>query len=373
MNDGPLVPIFDGHNDALLRLRRHADEGPETFIEGGQRGHLDLPKAKAGGFAGGMFACFTPSPKEPKQKVRRTRSGYEEAFPETPDIAEALETTLGLASDLFRIEALSGGELGVARSAAEIRSAIEIGSIAATLHIEGAEAIDPDLNALEVLHRAGLRSIGPVWSRPNAFGTGVPFKFPSSPDIGPGLTDAGKDLVRACNRLKIMIDLSHLNEKGFWDVQKLSDAPLVATHSNAHQICPVSRNLTDRQLHAIRESDGMVGLNYAVCFLRDDGENNADTPFETMLRHLDHLIEHLGEDRVGLGSDFDGAMIPKAIGTAAGLQDLVQAMRDHGYDEGLVEKIAWRNWLRVLGDHLGGVRLSERVVPRHQSSPNDCA
>lgn len=348
MNDGPLVPIFDGHNDALLRLQMNEGESAESFVAGVDRGHLDLPRAKAGGFAGGMFACFTPSPKQPKQKVTRTRSGYEESFPRTPDLAEAGRTTLGLAADLFRIEALSDGQFKVARRASEIAECIQTGRIAATLHIEGAEAIDTDLDALEVLYQAGLRSIGPVWSRPNAFGYGVPFKFPSSPDIGPGLTDEGKALIRACNRLRILVDLSHLNEKGFWDVQAESDAPLVATHSNAHQICPVSRNLTDRQLHAIRESDGLVGLNYAVCFLREDGDNNADTPLTTMLRHLDHLIEHLGEDRVGLGSDFDGATIPKAIGTAAGLQNLVQAMRTHGYGEDLIEKIAWRNWVSVL-------------------------
>ena len=92
----------------------------------------------------------------------------------------------------------------------------------------------------------------------------------------------------------------------------------------------------------------MVGLNFAVCFLRDDGDNNADTSFEVMLRHLDHLIEHLGEDRVGLGSDFDGAMIPKEINSAEGLPKLVAAMRSHGYGEVLIEKICHRNWLRVL-------------------------
>ncbi len=348
MTERPPVPIFDGHNDALLRLRMQEDESPKSFIDGVERGHLDLPRAKAGGFAGGMFACFTPSPKGKKQKVLRTRNGYEESFPATPDLAEAERVTFGLAADLFRIEALSLGRFKVATSAAEIERCMGNGTIAATLHIEGAEAIDTDLNALEVFYRAGLRSIGPVWSRPNAFACGVPFRFPSSPDIGPGLTDAGKALVKACNQLGILIDLSHLNEKGFWDVSELSDAPLVATHSNAHAICPVSRNLTDKQLAAIRESDGMVGLNYAVCFLREDGENNADTPFETMLRHLDHLIEQVGEDGVGLGSDFDGAMIPKAIGTAAGGQNLIQAMREHGYGQELIEKIAYRNWLRVL-------------------------
>ena len=348
MSDGSMVPIFDGHNDALLRLQRNSDESPETFITGVQGGHLDLPRAREGGFAGGMFACFTPSAKGRKQKVVRTRAGYEESFPLTPEWAEASRITFGLAADLFRIEALSQGQFKVARRAAEIQECIETNRVAATLHIEGAEAIDTDLNVLDVLYQAGLRSIGPVWSRPNAFGCGVPFKFPSGPDIGPGLTDAGKALVKACNRLRILIDLSHLNEKGFWDVHAMTDAPLVATHSNAHHLCPVSRNLTDKQLHAIRESDGLVGLNYAVCFLREDGENKADTPLITMLHHLDYLIEHLGEDRVGLGSDFDGAMIPKAIGTAAGLQNLIEAMQRHGYGDDLIEKIAYRNWLRVL-------------------------
>ena len=112
------------------------------------------------------------------------------------------------------------------------------GNLAAVLHIEGAEAIDPELEALEVFYAAGLRSLGPVWSRPNVFGHGVPFRFPSSPDTGPGLTDAGKELVRACNRLRIMLDLTHLNEAGFWDVAALTDAPLVATHSNVHALCP---------------------------------------------------------------------------------------------------------------------------------------
>jgi membrane dipeptidase len=295
-----------------------------------------------------MFACFVPSKKGEKQKIKRTIDGYEEAFPATPSLGDAQQTTLKLAADLYRIEAASSGRLKVVRSAAEIGDCIASGVIAASWHIEGAESIDTRLDALEIFHQAGLRSIGPVWSRPNDFGCGVPFKFPSSPDIGPGLTDAGKALIDGCNQLKILIDLSHLNEKGFWDVQQRSDAPLVATHSNAHSLCPVSRNLTDAQLHAIRESDGLVGLNYAVCFLRDDGENNADTPLEVMVRHLDHLIKHLGEDRVGLGSDFDGAKIPKEIGSAAGLPKLVAAMRTHGYNQALIEKICYRNWLRVL-------------------------
>ena len=187
-----------------------------------------------------------------------------------------------------------------------------------------------------------------MWSRPNAFGEGVPFQFPRSPDTGPGLTAAGKALVKACNQLGIMLDLSHLNEKGFWDVAKISTAPLVATHSNAHALCASTRNLTDKQLAAIKESDGMVGLNFAVSFLREDGTDNPDTPLETMVRHVDYLVERVGIDRVGFGSDFDGATIPQEIGDVAGLQKLINALRKSGYAEASLRKIAHENWLRVL-------------------------
>jgi membrane dipeptidase len=177
----------------------------------------------------------------------------------------------------------------------------------------------------------------------------VPFRCPSSPDIGPGLTDLGKALIAACNRLRILVDLSHLNERGFWDVAAISNAPLVATHSNAHALSPHSRNLTDRQLAAIGESSGLVGVNFAVSFLRPDGRQNKDTPVALIVDHIEHMLKHVGEDGVGIGSDFDGAAIPAEIGSAAGLQNLVQAMRQRGFGEPLIEKLCFRNWLRVLG------------------------
>jgi membrane dipeptidase len=162
------------------------------------------------------------------------------------------------------------------------------------------------------------------------------------------LTDAGKELVRACNRLGILIDVSHLNERGFWDVAATSDAPIVATHSNAHAISPHSRNLTDKQLAAIAESGGMVGVNFAVAFLRPDGRRDVDTPIDLVIDHLAHILDHVGEDQVGFGSDFDGTDIPAEIGHVGNLQKLVAAMRARGFDEPLIEKICFRNWLRVL-------------------------
>jgi membrane dipeptidase len=216
------------------------------------------------------------------------------------------------------------------------------------MHVEGAEAIDREFYALEAFYHTGLRSLGPVWSRPNAYGHGVPFKYPHSPDTGPGLSDAGRDLIRACNRLKIMIDLSHLNERGFWDVAQISDAPLVATHSNAHAIAPATRNLTDRQLDAIRDSDGMVGVNFAVYFLRDDGTHDSNTPLDAIVRHVSYLAERVGIERVGFGSDFDGAAVPQELGDVTGLPRLVDALRHVGFDEPAIRKVTHENWIRVL-------------------------
>lgn len=242
----------------------------------------------------------------------------------------------------------------VVRTAAEIEGCLEDGALAAILHFEGAENLGADPSSLGELYDLGLRSLGLVWSRPNAYAHGVPFRFPSPPDTGPGLTEAGRELVRECNHLGVLLDLSHLNEKGFWEVAGLSDAPLVATHSNAHALCPSSRNLTDRQLDAVRDSDGMVGVNFAVSFLREDGREERDTPLENVARHVDYLVERLGIDRVGFGSDFDGAMVPEAIGDVSGLPRLLAALKERGYGEAELRKLAHGNWLGVLRRTWGG-------------------
>jgi membrane dipeptidase len=353
MPSQPPIPIFDGHNDVLLRLyRRGGSDAPRAFLEGETTGHLDLPKALEGGFAGGLFAIFVPSKGKAGSATGDAPSpdvGVDQPLAPAIDLAAAQSVVFGMVSLLFRIERESQGRVRVCRSVSDIRQCMNDGALAPVLHIEGAEAIDPNFEILDVLYAAGLRSLGPVWSRPNAFGHGVPFVCPSSPDIGPGLTDLGKELIRQCNRLRILVDLSHINERGFWDVAAISNAPLVATHSNAHALSPHSRNLTDKQLAAIRETGGLVGVNFATSFLRPDGARDADTSIDLVMDHLEHMLEHVGEDGVGFGSDFDGAKMPSGIGTAAGLQNLVEAMRARGFSGPLIEKICFRNWLRVLG------------------------
>lgn len=340
--------VFDGHNDLLLRLNQYPpDEAVRLFMAGRDDGHLDLPRMRAGGFYGGLFAVFVPSPPGDRRGFHRIEGGYEVPVPASMSQERALAPALAMIGLLHHIERAHPESLRVCRSAADIRRARNDGAIAAVLHLEGAEPIDADLRALNGLYAAGLRSIGPVWSRPTVFGHGVPFKFPSSPDTGPGLTGAGRSLVAACNDYGIALDLSHLNERGFWDVARLSRAPLLASHSNAHALCPHARNLTDDQLRAVADSGGIVGLNFGAYFLRPDGELNTATPIEVMLDHLDHMIDVMGEAHVGLGSDFDG-IHGAPIADAAELPRLIEAMQARGYSQTRITRLAGDNWLRVL-------------------------
>ncbi|MGB7339589.1 MAG: dipeptidase, partial [Phototrophicaceae bacterium] len=344
------VKVFDGHNDTLLNLHVPERGGGRNFFDRGlpTNGHIDLPRAHEAGFAGGFFAIFVPSQKRANNfDAHKTEQGYSFPMPPPLDPHHALQETHAMMSRLFKLERESDGQLKVTRTVDEIEACLEDGTLAAILHFEGAEAIDKDLNALEVFYQAGLRSLGLVWSRSNAFAHGVPLQFPSKSDDGIGLSDAGKALVRACNELGIMIDLSHLNGAGFWDVAALSHAPLVATHSNVYALCKSSRNLTDRQLDAIRDSDGIVGLNFGVGFLREDGRWDSDTPLEVLVRHIDYLVERIGIDRVGLGSDFDGVQLPTEIGDVTGLPKLINALRSAGYDDEALHKLAYQNWIRI--------------------------
>jgi membrane dipeptidase len=321
-----VVAIFDGHNDALTR------EDAADFATGRAGGHLDLPRARVGGLAGGVFAIFTSPP------------GNEELVPISAEVAAPHATRVA-----GRLLALEGeGHLRVVRAPGDLDAARADGVLAAVLHLEGAEAIDPGLEALDLWHAAGLRSLGPVWSRPNAFGHGVPFAFPASPDIGSGLTLAGTALVKRCASLGVAVDLSHLNEAGLWDVARLEGAPLIASHSGVHALSPSARNLTDAQLDAIGASGGVVGIVFAVAFLRADGADDASTPLSAIVAHVRYVADRISVEHVALGSDFDGATIPAELGDAAGLPRLVDALRDDGFTEAEVEAIAWNNWRRVL-------------------------
>ncbi len=333
------MKVFDGHNDALTR---------EPYVSLASRrpeGHVDLPRMAAGGMAGGIFAVFAPSPgrRGLGERVERADGVVELAPAAEVEQPAAAGYAARAAGRLLALE--RAGALRVARSAADLDAS---GPPCAVLHLEGAEAIDTGLEALDLWYAAGLRSLGIVWSRPNRFGHGVPFRFPSSPDTGPGLTGAGTALVRRCAELGIAVDLSHLNAAGFWDVARLDAGPLIASHSGAHALCPASRNLTDDQLDAIGASGGLVGIVFACPFLRADFADDEDTDVALIAAHARHVADRIGAGHVALGSDFDGATIPRAVGDAAGLPRVLEALAAAGFTPDEVAAIAWGNWRRVL-------------------------
>jgi membrane dipeptidase len=339
---GAVIPVFDGHNDALT------NEDHAGIAGGRPDGHLDLPKMRTGGLRGGMFAIAITDHDAREQPRKRDDGVLEFELAAPIDHAVAAADAAAAAGRLFALE--RDGLIRVARRVGDLDAAHDDdGPPVAVLHIEGAEPIDPGLESLDLWHAAGLRSIGPVWSRPNVFGHGVPFIFPSSPDTGPGLTEAGRALVGRCADLGILVDLSHLNEAGFWDVAGIDAGPLVASHSGAHTLCAASRNLTDAQLDAIGASGGLVGIVFACPFLRADFKDDPNTPIELIAEHARYVANRIGVEHVALGSDFDGATIPAAVGDASHMPRVLDALAKFGFTSGEIEAIAWGNWRRVLG------------------------
>jgi membrane dipeptidase len=334
-----VIPVVDGHNDALLRVWRSG----ESLREHGEDGHLDLPRMREGGIAAGLFAIYVPEDDysgDPRDSVVATDDGWEVPF----DGPLTFERATSVAHELAEI---AERDLTLVRTIANLEQCLAGGEPGAILHLEGAEPIEPGLGNLDGWIERGLRSVGIVWSRPNAFGCGVPFLFPGSPDVGPGLTEAGRDLVHACNERGVMLDLAHLNERGFFDVAELSNAPLVVSHAAAHALASMPRNLTDSELDAIGDSGGLVGVVFDVVMTRSDGDLVFDTALDVIAGHIEYIAERIGLDHVALGSDFDGCFPPAALDDASKIQALLDALR---WNDDELAKLAHGNWVRVLRD-----------------------
>jgi membrane dipeptidase len=332
--------VIDGHNDVLTRLEEDGADDDALLREG--TATITVPAARAGGLAAGLFAMLPPVG---EFGVKRSAGGYE--VPPFPAVSweRSARTVAALAARLLRLEGVR-----LVRDAADLDACLAGDGLGAVMHLEGAEPIDPELDALELWHAAGLRSVGLVWSRPNAFGHGVPFRFPSSPDTGPGLTAAGRKLVRRCAELGVAVDVSHLNARGFWDVAaELDGRPLIASHSGVHALCASTRNLTDDQLDAIGRAGGLVGINFDCASLRADGGDDPDTPLTRIAEHARYVADRIGVDHVALGSDFDGAKMPAEVPDAAALPNVLGALED-SFSAGEVDRIASGNWRRVLAE-----------------------
>jgi len=332
--------VIDGHVDFITEMTGYQraasgpgglaapasaeERPPRDFLTESTEGHVDLPRARRGG-VGAIFASHW---------LRDSDAGE-----------AALPTILSQMSQLLRLIDRSAGQLQLLRSVADLEACLRDDRLGLIMHFEGADPIRADLTELRVFYEAGLRSLGIVWSRPTVFGYGVMFRGPTPED---GLTEAGKALVRECNRLGILVDVSHLNVAGFWDVAAVCTGPFVATHSNAYGVSNHIRNLTDDQLKALAVHDGLTGINLGVGFIRPDREREPNTPIEMVIDHIDHIVKVVGDRHVAIGTDYDGAQPPDVLGNVTRLPVLLRALKARGYADDAIERICQGNFLRVL-------------------------
>jgi membrane dipeptidase len=240
---------------------------------------------------------------------------------------------------LYQAEKEYSRYLEVAYNTEDIERILSEGKAAAILSIEGGEALSRDLGVLRMLHRLGVRAMGLTWNYRNPLADGV------FDDTGGGLTPFGKSVVSEMNRLGMVIDVSHLNKKGFWDVIEQSEHPIIASHSNAQALCGHRRNLDDRQLYALKENGGVVGINFCPAFLCDSEQADIND----VIKHIEYIAGLIGIEHIGFGSDFDGiARTPKGLEGVQCLPRLAEKLYSLNYTEQQVEMIAGKNFMRVL-------------------------
>jgi membrane dipeptidase len=244
---------------------------------------------------------------------------------------------------------LAASELGLlATSGNDVRRAKELGRVALVLGMEGAEGLGGSLRALRTFHRLGLRVMGLTWNRRNEAADGV-----GDMGSGGGLSRFGVELVRECDRLGILLDVSHLSPAGVDGVLSTSERPVVATHANANAVHAHRRNLTDAQLEALAATGGVIGVVPVPPFL---GPYEERAPLAPLFDHLEHMIGIVGDDHVGLGLDFDGvgSMRTEGIETVADVPNLTREMLRRGYAPERVRKILGGNFLRVFDEVFDG-------------------
>lgn len=225
--------------------------------------------------------------------------------------------------------------------AADFEKVFHGNKVGAMLTVENGNVLEGTAANLCLLYRLGVRALTLTWNGANELGDGI------LEERGAGLTDFGRQVVKEMNRLGMMIDVSHLSERGFWEVLEESKAPVMASHSNSRAGCSVPRNLTDKQIQALSERGGVIGLNLYPAFLT--GRETAG--LSDCLRHAEHILTVGGEDCLGLGSDFDGfsGNMPVGISGPQDYGSLFQAMRDNDFSEDLIEKISYKNFLNFAG------------------------
>jgi membrane dipeptidase len=244
--------------------------------------------------------------------------------------------------DLFYRKVASAPQTRVVRTRGELQAAQQAKELGVMLSLEGADGLQADFMSLRILYYLGVRALGITWNHANWAADGV-----MEPRKG-GLTRKGRTLVKMCNELGIIVDISHLSEQGFWDTVELTEKPLIASHSNAYSVCAHPRNLTDEQIRAIIAQDGLMGITFVPWFVKLDGAAAVDD----VLRHIEHVCALGGEKQLMIGSDFDGVDFHvQGLSNPAEIANLEDALL-RAYSEEQTAGFMKNNALRYLMKHL---------------------
>ena len=228
-------------------------------------------------------------------------------------------------------------KITLCRTAAEAETAMQSGKCAAFLAIEGAEAVREDEGLLDLAYEKGVRMISLVWNVPNGLAA------PCGSDEG--LTEKGKRFFKRAQQLGMLVDVSHVSEKGFWDMAELAEKPIIASHSDSFSVCPHPRNLTDEQFKAIRELGGTAGLNLFVPFLTQEPRAS----FDDLRRHLDHFLELGGEGHIALGADLDGCdRLPEGFSGLDDYAKLGDFLKTTGYSDETIQNLFCNSLMKVV-------------------------
>ncbi|NPV72206.1 MAG: membrane dipeptidase [Pelotomaculum sp.] len=308
--------VVDAHCDTLTVLLER-----QKRLSSCSDGHLDLPRLKTGGVDLQFFAAFI----SPEYRSR------------------PVERALDLIGCFYREIEDNKDLIMHVRNQNEVDLAFASGKIAALLSVEGGEALGGSLGTLRMLYGLGVRCLTLTWNGRNELGCGAGEGGAES-----GLTEFGRAVVREMNRLGMLVDVSHLSEKGFWEVMKLTKQPVIASHSNCMALCSHPRNLSDRQIRALAEQGGVVGITFVPAFL-----GSGHSSVNNVLDHIEYAISVGGVECVGLGSDFDGTEeLPEGLEDCTCFPAIANGLIKRGYSSEAVKKVMGENFLRVIGQVL---------------------
>lgn len=333
------------HNDALV-----IDSHNDTIVSHIRRGNLSLSGGKTHDFHSGTVLSLR-GPLDPPRSLMdiqidfpKMRAGGIDAAFFAVDVTLARNNHLAYALDAlgyFYNETQRSEKVVIAQSSKDIRQAKSEGKLAAIIAVENSDATERSLNVLNMLHRLGVRSIGLTHDPTSWAAAGN-----AETDSGGGLTDYGKALVKGMNQLGMLVDVSHISERGFWDLIETAERPFIASHSNCRSLCNHPRNLTDDQISAIGETGGSIGITFVPKFV-----DSVKPTFERLIDHIDHAVQRAGSSNVGIGSDFDGG--GTLISDATIFPKITEELVKRNYSVKDIKKILGQNHLRVLEAAIG--------------------